>query len=233
VSLTLGTGPFGSSSAGSFNFDRPDGTVEYLERSPRWIRGRLGGETVVDSRDVRMLHQTNKLPVWLFPEEDVRLDLLPDEAVSRSHGLVRIEFGALDEWLEEDEPQPGHPRDPYHRIDVRNTSRHLTVRIGDEVVADTERAVVLFETGLPPRWYVPREDVRAELEPSDHRTACPYKGQAAHFTVAGEEAVAWSYAEPLREVEPIRDRIAFYDERVDLEIDGEAQERPDTPWSRR
>jgi uncharacterized protein (DUF427 family) len=233
MSLTLGTGPFGSASAGSFNFNRPDDTVEYLERSPRWVRGRLGGETVVDSRDVHMLHETGKLPVWLFPEEHVRLDLLPAEAVERRHGLIQIDFGALDEWLEEDEPQPGHPRDPYHRIDVRETSRHVTVRIGDEVVADTERAVVLFETGLPPRWYVPREDLRSELEPSDHRTFCPYKGRAAHFTVAREDAVAWSYPEPLREVEPIRDRIAFYDERVDIEIDGERHERPHTQWSPR
>lgn len=233
MSLTIGTGPFGDASAGSFNFDRPDGTVVYLERSPRWIRGRLGGETVVDSRNVRMLHESGRLPVWLFPEDDVRLDLLPEDAVQRRHGMLQIEFGALDEWLEEDESQPGHPRDPYHRIDVRETSRHVTVRIDGEVVADTNRAVVLFETGLPPRWYLRREDVRAELEPSDHRTRCAYKGQAAHFDVAGEDAVAWSYAEPEREVEPIRDLICFYNERVDIEIDGEAEERPQTQWSRR
>jgi uncharacterized protein (DUF427 family) len=233
MSLTIGTGPFGKSTAGSFNFDRPDDRIEYLERSPRWIRGRLAGEFVVDSRNVRMLHETDKLPVWLFPEEDVRLDLLPEDAVQRRHDLLQIDFDSLDEWLEEDEPQPGHPRDPYHRIDVRDTSRHVTVRIGDEVVADTEGAVVLFETGLPPRWYLPREDVRAELEPSDHRTMCAYKGQATHFKVAGEDAVAWTYPEPLREVEPIGNRICFYNERVDIEIDGELEERPETPWSRR
>jgi uncharacterized protein (DUF427 family) len=233
MSLTIGSGPFGKASAGSFNFDRPEGPVEYVERLPRWIRGRLGGEIVVDSRRVRMLHETNKLPVWLFPEDDVRLELLPEGAFQRRHDLIQIDFDALDEWFEEDEPQPGHPRDPYHRIDARDTSRHVTVSIDGEVVAETERAVVLFETGLPPRWYIPREDVRAGLEPADHRTTCAYKGQAAHFTVAGEDAVAWSYAEPLREVEPIKDRIAFYDERVDVDIDGERQERPDTPWRRR
>ena len=232
MSLTLGTGPFGSHSQGSFNFEPPE-TVEYLERSPRWVRGRLDGETVVDSRDVRLLHETGKLPVWLFPEEDVRLELLPEDAVQRRHGLMEIDFGALDEWLEEDELQPGHPRDPYHRIDVRNTSRRLRVSIGGELVADTDRAVVLFETGLPPRWYVPREDVRAELERSDYHTACPYKGEATHYSVAGEDSVAWSYPDPLWEVEPIRDRVAFYDERVDLEVDGEAWERPETPFSRR
>jgi uncharacterized protein (DUF427 family) len=232
MSLTLGTAPFGSNSGGSFNFDPPE-SVEYLERSPRWVRGRLGDETVVDSKNVRLLHESNRLPVWLFPQEDVRLDLVPEEAVRRRHDLVQIDFDALDEWLEEDEVQFGHPRDPYHRIDVRPTSRRLRISIGGEVVADTERAVVLFETGLPPRWYVPREDVKAGLEPSDRRTVCAYKGHAEHFSVAGEDAIAWSYADPEREVEPIRDRVAFYDERVDLEVDGERWERPETPFSRR
>jgi uncharacterized protein (DUF427 family) len=232
MSLTLGTGPFGSNSAGSFNFERAEGPVEYLERSPRWVRGRLGGETVVDSRDVRLLHESNRLPVWLFPEEDVRLELLPEGAVRRRHGLVQIDFGALDQWLEEDEVQTGHPRDPYHRIDVRRTSRRVRVSIGGETAAESERALVLFETGLPPRWYLPREDVQAELEPSDQRTVCAYKGEATHFSVAGEDAIAWTYSDPLREVEPIRDRIAFYDERVDIEIDAEPQERPRTQWSR-
>jgi uncharacterized protein (DUF427 family) len=233
MALTLGTGPFGKSSAGTFNFDPPSDQVEYVERSPRWIRGRLGDETVVDSRDVRMLHETDKLPVWLFPEEHVRVELLPEGSFQRRHDLIQIDFDALDEWLEEDEPQPGHPRDPYHRIDVRDTSRHVIVRIDGEVVADTERAVVLFETGLPPRWYIAHEDIRAELEPSDHRTVCAYKGQATHFDVAGEDAVAWSYPDPEREVEPIRDLISFYNERVDVEVDGEPEERPQTQWSRR
>jgi uncharacterized protein (DUF427 family) len=179
-----------------------------------------------------MLHESNRLPVWLFPEEDVRLDLIPEDAVQRRHDLLQIDFGALDEWLEEDEVQFGHPRDPYHRIDALSTSRHVRVSIGGEPVAESERAVVLFETGLPPRWYLPREDVRAELEPSDHRTTCAYKGHASHFSVAGEEAIAWSYPEPEREVAPIKDRIAFYDERVELEVDGETRERPETQWSR-
>jgi uncharacterized protein (DUF427 family) len=232
MSLTLGTGPFGSQSQGSFNFEKPE-TIEYLERSPRWVRGRLRGETVVDSRNVRLLHETGKLPVWLFPEEDVRLDLLPQDAVRRRHDLVQVDFGALDEWLEEDEVQIGHPRDPYHRIDVRNTSRHVRVELDGELIAESDRAVVLFETGLPPRWYLPREDVRAALEPSDHRTVCAYKGEASHYSIGAEESVAWSYPDPLPEVAPIRDRIAFYDEHVDLEVDGEHLERPETQWSRR
>jgi uncharacterized protein (DUF427 family) len=204
-----------------------------IEESPRWVRGRLGGETVVDSKRVKLLYEPErKLPVWLFPEEDVRLDLIPPDAIRRHDDLVHVDFDALDEWLEEDDPQIGHPPDPYHRIDVRRTSRHVRIRIGGRVVAESTNARALFETKLPVRWYLPREDVSAELEPSDHRTVCAYKGTPRHFTVAGEDAVAWSYEEPLHDGLPVKDLVAFYNERVDVEIDGEPQERPETQWSR-
>jgi uncharacterized protein (DUF427 family) len=153
--------------------------------------------------------------------------------VTRREDLVHVDFGALDEWLEEDEPAIGHPRDPYHRIDVRETSRHVRVSIEGRTVADTRRARALFETSLPTRWYIPREDVQAELEPSEHRTTCAYKGHATHYDVAGEEAVAWCYEEPLHDALPVRGLIAFYNERVDVEVDGELEERPETQWSRR
>jgi uncharacterized protein (DUF427 family) len=204
-----------------------------IEESPRWVRGRLGGETVVDSKRVKLLYAPERqLPVWLFPEEDVRLDLIPPDAIRRHDDLVHVDFDALDEWLEEDEPQIGHPPDPYHRIDVRRTSRHVRIRIGGRVVAESTNARALFETKLPVRWYLPREDVSAELEPSDHRTVCAYKGRPRHFTVAGEDAVAWSYEEPLHDALPVKGLVAFYNERVDVEIDGEPQERPETQWSR-
>jgi uncharacterized protein (DUF427 family) len=106
------------------------------------------------------------------------------------------------------------------------------VSIGGRVVAETTRAKALFETGLPTRWYIPREDVLADLEPSDRRTVCAYKGFPDHYDVAGEPAVAWCYSDPLHDAEPVRDMIAFYDERVKLEVDGERQERPVTQWSR-
>jgi uncharacterized protein (DUF427 family) len=203
-----------------------------LEESPRWVRGRLGGETVVDSRRVKLLYQPGKqLPVWVFPEEDVRLDAVPPEAVQRRGNLVHVDFDALDAWLEEDEPAIGHPRDPHHRIDVRRTSRHVRVSIGGRVVADSTRASALFETGLPTRWYLPREDVSAGLAPSDHRTVCAYKGHATHFDVAGERAVAWTYEDPLHDGLPVKGLISFYNERVDIEVDGETEERPRTQWS--
>ena len=199
---------------------------------PRWVRGRLGGETVVDSKHARLLYlDGRKLPVYGFPEDDVRVEAVPAEAITRHDELVQVDFHALDEWLEEDEPQVGHPPDVFHRIDVRPTSRHVRVSIRGRVVAETTRARALFETGLPVRWYIPREDILAELEPSDHRTVCAYKGHATHFDVAGEGAVAWSYPDPLHDGEPIRDLIAFYDERVDVEVDGEPQRQPVTQWS--
>jgi uncharacterized protein (DUF427 family) len=203
-----------------------------LEESPRWVRGRLDGETVVDSRRVRLLYEPGRLPVWLFPEEDVRLDLLPGGAARRRHGLIHVDFDALDGWLEEDQPQIGHPPDPHHRIDVRPTSRHVRISIEGETVAESTRARALFETGLPTRWYIPREDVGAELEPSDRRTTCAYKGHATHFDVAGEDAVAWTYEDPLHDGLPVKDLVAFYNERLDVEVDGEVQERPKTQWSR-
>jgi uncharacterized protein (DUF427 family) len=203
-----------------------------IEDSPRWIRGRIGGETVVDSRRVRLLYEPGKqLPVWLFPEEDVRTESIPAEALRRHDGLLHVAFDALDEWLEEDEPAIGHPRDPHHRIDVRRTSRHVRVSIGGRLVADSSRTKALFETDLPVRWYFPPEDVSAELEPSDHRTICAYKGHATHFDVAGERAVAWTYEDPLHDGLPVKDLISFYNERVDIEVDGETEERPRTQWS--
>jgi len=202
--------------------------VEY----PRWIRGRLGGETVVDSKRARLVYLDGRsIPVYAFPEQDVDLDAIPDDAVERLEDLVRVDFHALDEWLEEDQRQVGHPPDPFKRVDVRPSSRHVRVSIAGRVVAESTRAKALFETGLPTRWYIPREDVVAELERSDHRTVCAYKGFADHFDLAGESAVAWSYPDPLHDAEPVRDLIAFYDERVDVEVDGELQRRPDTQWS--
>jgi uncharacterized protein (DUF427 family) len=239
VSLTIGTGPFGHQPAGRFSFEVPREGVFYLEESPHWIRARRGGETVIDSRHARMLHEHGRLPVFWFPEEDVRVDLLPSEAVERRPdekmlaGLVSVRWDAADEWLDEDEVLFGHARDPYHRIDVRRTSRHVVVRIGGEVVADSTRTIVLFETGLPRRWYFPEEDVRMELlTPTDADTVCAYKGHASYWSVGDEADVVWTYRTPEPEVAPIKDRLAFFNERVEIEVDGEPEQELRTQWSR-
>jgi uncharacterized protein (DUF427 family) len=235
MTLTVGSGPFGHRPGGRFNFD-PPGSVSYLEDSPRWMRARLNGETVADSKRTKLLHESGTLPHLLFPEEDVRIDLIPEEAVGRREelpGLVELDWHAMDEWLEEDEQAFGHPRDPYHRIDVRRTSRHVRVSLNGQTLAESDRPLALFEAALPTRWYFPREDVRMDLlSEGELRTTCAYKGHARHYDFGDQDSVAWTYHEPEREVAPIKGHIAFYNERVDLEVDGEPQERPVTPFSR-
>jgi uncharacterized protein (DUF427 family) len=145
-------------------------------------------------------------------------------------GYVELDFNAFDAWYEEEEPVFGHPRDPYHRVDVRLTSRPVRIEVDGEVVAETTRARLLYETSLPTRYYVPPEDVRAELHPSERRTHCPYKGHASYWSIeAGgrrRHDLGWSYEQPLSEVVAITGLVSFWNERVDVYLDGELQKRP-------
>ena len=129
-----------------------------------------------------------------------------------------------------------HPRDPHHRVDVLNSSRHVKVVVYGELVAETRRPRLLFETDLPVRYYIPRLDVRMDLlEPTDSVSRCPYKGVASYWSLrAGEKVhkdIAWSYKAPIPECPKIENLIAFYNEKVDIEVDGQPLERPRTPWS--
>lgn len=151
---------------------------------------------------------------------------------------VTFRWSAMDAWYEEDDEVFVHARDPYHRIDVLRSSRAVRVEHAGTVLAGSSRPVILFETGLPPRFYLPKTDVRLDiLEPSSTRTACPYKGEADHWSAridgALYEDLAWSYRLPLAEVGKIENLICFYQERVDVfEVDGERGEIPRTPWSK-
>ncbi|MQA02527.1 MAG: DUF427 domain-containing protein [Streptosporangiales bacterium] len=156
-----------------------------------------------------------------------------DDAV---RGLVRLDWHAMDQWFEEDEPVAVHPRDPYKRIDVLASSRHVVVQVDGVVVAESRQPRILFETSLLPRHYLPLTDVRMDLlRPSDHRTHCPYKGTAHYWHVAvGDqlhENVVWTYPAPLPESQKITGLACFYDERVDVTLDGEPRPRPHTPFS--
>jgi uncharacterized protein (DUF427 family) len=153
--------------------------------------------------------------VWNYPEP---VDGAPDFAQ-----LVSFYWKPLDHWYEEDEEVFVHPRDPFHRVDVLPTSRRVRVSLDGTELADTTRAQVLYESGLQPRWYIPREDVRLEaMRASDEQTQCPYKGvTTAYWSAGDEEAVAWAYDEPLPAVAPIAGHVAFYNERVELEVEGE------------
>ena len=274
MALTVESGPFGERSKGTFNFDTTvlQPHTLYFEDSPRRVRVMFGGETVADSRHVKLLHETGHLPKYYFPEEDVRMDLLeatdhttycpfkgdasywsvragdrvaengvwsypePIESCPPIGGYLAFYWDTMDAWYEEDEEVFVHARDPYHRVDVLESSRHVRVSMNGEIVAETNRPKILFETGLPPRYYIPPEDVREEvLAGSEKTTGCPYKGVASYYSVeAGGEQVedlVWYYPEPIPEAAKIEGHLAFYNEKVDIEVDGEAQERPMTRWS--
>ena len=245
----------------------------HVEPTPRRVRVTFNGQTVADSNRAVLLRETGHLPVYYFPPEDVRQDVLePTEQHTRcpykgeaSYWTIRIGdrvsentmwgyldplpgrediagyrafyWNRMDAWYEEDEQIFAHPRDPYHRVDVVQSSRTVRVEIGGKVVAESSRPRLLFETNLPTRYYLPVEDVHMELlEPTATSSVCPYKGTAsAYWKFAGDSAgrdVAWSYPDPIPECPKIRGLIAFFNERVDaLYVDGELQEKPKTNWA--
>jgi uncharacterized protein (DUF427 family) len=274
MTLTIGTGPFGDQGDKSFNFQvqAPGGHVLYFEGSPRWVRVVFNGETVASSKRAKLLHESGHLPVYYFPEEDVRMDLLqgseyttscpfkgeasywsvrvgdnvaenavwsypePVESCPPISGYLAFYWQMMDHWYEEDEEVFVHPRDPYHRVDILESSRHVKISLNGEVLAETGRPKILFETGLPPRYYIPPEDVREDVfVGSEKTTRCPYKGVASYWSVevGGErvEDLIWSYQDPIPEAAKVEGLLCFFNEKVDLEIDGEEQERPKTQWS--
>ena len=222
---------------------------------------------------MKLLHEHAHLPIYYFPREDVRFDLLePTDHHTRcpykgeaSYWSVRVGDQVAEnavwgypEPLDDAPPLPatsrstgtsstlvrggrGGDRPPARPVSPGRraaTSRHVVVRVDGEVVAESTRPPAIYETGLPPRWYLPADDVRMELlEPSEKRTGCAYKGFASYWSLragdAFEEDLVWTYREPRRGMEPIKDLLAFFNERVDLEVDGEVLERPETQWSPR
>jgi uncharacterized protein (DUF427 family) len=159
-----------------------------------------------------------------------------DSPIEDLRDLVRLDWHAMEAWFEEDEEVFTHPRDPYTRVDILASSRHVRVEVGGTTVAESTSPRLLFETGLPRRCYLPKTHVRLDLlVPSDTVTHCPYKGRAAHWSVRTGDGIhhdlAWSYAAPLPESQKIAGLIAFYDEKVDVHVDGVLQERPRTKFS--
>lgn len=262
MTLTIGTAPFGAAPTGAFNFDpQPPAHVLHVEPTPRRVRVRLGGEVLADSTSAQLLQPPGQTGTYLFPREDVRMDLLhpsdhrtsapavgdatfwtvvagdssaedagysyesPPESALMVKGLVGFVWDAMYAWFEEDEEVFVHARDPYHRIDVLRSSRHVVVRWGDTVVADSVRPRMLCETGLPIRWYLPREDVRTDLlAPSFTTTRCPYKGVAQCWTLRDgdreERDAVWSYPEPMHDAEAVAGLLCCYDDPLKLTADG-------------
>jgi len=217
--------------------DTPQSTDELrIEDNPKWIRGLVDGSTVVDSRSTKLVWEVPWYPAWYIPTSDVLDSSLPRVTRPELADHVRVDWQSVDRWYEESIEVFVHPRSPYTRIDAMASSRHVVVRIDDTIVAETDRVTILYETGLPPRWYIPALDVRLEmLTATDTTSGCPYKGFARYWAVDVNEVthadVVWSYPTPLPESEAIAGMMCFYDEKVDLEIDGERRPRPVTKFS--
>lgn len=154
----------------------------------------------------------------------------PTDAVLSEH--VILDFRAFDEWFEEAERIISHPRDPFHRVDVRTSSRHVRIELDGELLAESTRAMLLFETGLPTRFYLPHEDIRAAMTPSERRTSCAYKGEASYWSFGDRRNLAWTYQDPLPDAVQIKGRVAFFDELVDVTVDGNRRARPRTRVTR-
>lgn len=158
-----------------------------------------------------------------------------DSALDGLGGLVSFDWSSVDVF-EEDEQVYVHPKDPYSRVDILRSSRHVEVSIDGEVVADTTRPTILFETGLPARYYIPKIDVRMDLmQPSALQTDCPYKGTASYWSplINNElyENFVWEYPIPTHESAKVAGLVSFYNEKVDITIDGVLQDRPRSPFS--
>jgi len=262
VALTLGGGPLATRGPETVNY-RIDGPPHRLlwQPFPRRVRAVLDGELVLDTRDGKLLHESNLLPQLYAPRGDVNEDLLepsahtthcpfkgdaayfsvragaalaenavwsypaPTADASWLRGHVAVRWEAMDAWFDEADEVFGHLCDPYHRVDIRATSAHVRVQAVDGVVAETRRAKLLSETGLPNRYYVPPEDVRLELlEPSGTHTSCPYKGRASYRGLRAGPGIirdaAWFYPSPLDGAARIADHLCFLADGVDTYVDG-------------
>jgi uncharacterized protein (DUF427 family) len=189
-------------------------------------------EGVLKPTDHKSTHDDLGETVWFEVEGDARNAprgawqhvALPEHAVILKD-RVALAWRGMDAFYEEDERILGHSADPYHRIDIRRSSRRLVALVGDRVVADAERPLVLYESGFAPRWYVPREDVVAEaLTLTEHQTFCPYKGIASYYDVHSVHNGAWSYRSPLPGVAAIGEFVSFEQQLVDVTLDGERLE---------
>jgi uncharacterized protein (DUF427 family) len=164
-----------------------------------------------------------------------------DEAIPGVAGTARFEWAALDAWYEEDEQIFVHPRNPYARVDALRSHRRVRVSLDGVTLAETDTPVLVFETGLPTRYYIDRTDVSfAHLVPSDTQTACPYKGVTSQYWSVqldsgpihpDHQDLAWSYDFPTRQLLPVAGLVAFYNEKLDIKLDGHPLPRPQTHFS--
>jgi uncharacterized protein (DUF427 family) len=220
--------------------------VGHSEPAPRRVRGMLGDKVVVDTTRAFYVWEIPPYPQYYVPVEDVDAGALEtlraagrvkDGDPQTVPGTVRIEWAALDTWFEEDEKVQIHPRSPYSRVDALRSSRSVRIELEGVILAESQAPVILFETGLPPRYYLDRGAVRFEhLVATETVTGCPYKGWTSHYwsvRAGGREHpdLAWSYDFPVPALAAVAGLVAFFNEKVDLFLDGAPVPRPKTPFS--
>jgi uncharacterized protein (DUF427 family) len=205
--------------------------AEYLVDGTKVLSGNADdGSAVVQNVKVRDVLKEGVALSFEVPENS------PAHALN---GLTRLTFGSMDQWYEEDVPIYVHPKDPYKRVDVLPSSRHIQIKIDGETIAESNRCVLLFETMLPTRYYFPQSSVNWELvswQGSGEMSRCPYKGEAKFLDVQTSNGQsypghAWSYRYPIVESALIAGHICFYNEKVDIWIDGVKEDRPKTKFS--
>ena len=241
-----------------------------IEDGQKRIRTQIGGVTVQDSADVKMVWEVPYYPTYYFPQDSVRMDLLSDSGDTKRspargtanlfnvtvgdrtvaqaariwneakiediEGYVSFDWKSMDAWFEEDEEVYVHARDPHTRIDILQSSRNIRVEVDGVVVAESDKARFLFETGLPVRYYLPKTDVHFEyLTPTETATPCPYKGTARYWSVntTGETHadVVWGYDTPLRESQEVAGFVSFYNEKLNIYVDGVLEQKPSSMFS--
>jgi uncharacterized protein (DUF427 family) len=237
-----------------------------IEPGTKRVRVYVGGELVADTIQPVLVWEVPYYPTYYFPVSDVRTELLQledgvghspsrgdghrfsvkgrphaalryeDSPIEELRDLIRFDWHSMDAWFEEDEQVFTHPRDPYTRVDILASSRHVRVEVGGTTIAESTSPRILFETGLPARYYLPKTHVRMDLlTPTESVSHCPYKGQAEYWSVRAGDGVhddlAWSYRAPFAESQKITGLIAFYNEKVDVYVDGVLQKRPVTKFS--
>lgn len=194
------------------------------------------GQTVLDPSVPFAVHTADGEPLSLRAAGQTRRGVAFRPADSDLHGYVILDFDGFDAWHEEHDPVLGHPRDLLHRIDIQPSSRSVRIELDGVLLAESARAQLLFEHPiLPVRAYVPPEDVRVPLQPSPTRTHCPYKGEASYWSLDLNgrtiDDLAWSYETPREAAARIAGLMSFFNERVDVSLDGELAPRPRTGWS--
>jgi len=237
VSLTIGPRPFSTDSRGVLSSGELPRGAAYAEPYPRRVRALLGGRALLDTDKAWMVHGPGFGAELRFPRDEVDASGLASTAltefeqagdpVSRAlSGFVKLDFTTADRWFVEDEPVYAEVREPYHRVEVLSSHRHVTVELDGRLLADTHRPKLLFETGLPVRHYIPWSKVRLDLlELSDTLSECPYKGDGQHWNLVEDGTVvapdvAWSLPHPLPEAVPAAEHVCFYSDKVVVTVDG-------------